>query len=215
MKYFLTIIIVFSSVVGFGQSYRCTYDILQETLTLKGDSFVFQLIDPIDPNKSLSGLFEERGDTLIFSPRVAQKKCIITSCNITKQGTADHIITFLDQHKKPLRMISIVIDSITYLSDMDGSIRIQGAFPGSLKISIEGLDPDLWACPYAQSYQDIHLTYEKKEGNHLIIQFDISQGFKKPFEYEIKLLKEGKRLYHLRDGRKIGNLFYEEVNIDR
>lgn len=193
------------------QKYKSLYDVLQEELSLGKDTFEFELIDPLDPNKLVSGNYLNVGDTLIFNQGKKQNKIVVKKC-VCEFNTSgeDNKLIFLNEEGEPITYFEAYINEKSVRASMKGLITIDGEFPKEIKISILPLSDSLWANPYQKVYFETKLKCSNDSINNLmIVQLDLSDEFKKPFEFEKRLLKKGDTLFHLRNGiEKIDYPFY-------
>lgn len=208
---FYSLIFVLSFAPAYGQFYTSKYDVLEERLTLGSDGgFQFELVDPLDDNLTFSGSFRREGDTLIFNSGVRQNRIEVLSCDcslsIDKPG---YHVKFMDQGGKELSWMEAHIDN-ERIRARDGRLLMPNDdFPDSLEIYLRPLSDKLWANPFQKSWTTIPLDCREGSGNLMLVQIDISEGFKVPFEYETKLYQEGERLYRILQGQKLEYLVFK------
>lgn len=188
----------------YSQCYIGGYDILGEKLCFEDNGlFKFELIDPLDPNTIITGKYKKNGDTLIFTPGVKQNKLIVMNCQRKKSEKNKNILMLSDQNNKPLAFVSLNIRGKSYYTNKEGLIEIDKKLPKEIKVDILDISDRLWANPYQKQNYKIDLNCSEGNGNLTVVQLDISNDFKMPFEYETKFLKKEDKLYYISESGEV------------
>ena len=189
------------------QNYSTAYDVLKERLELSDSTFKFIFISPLDADIIIEGNYIRSGDTLIFNPDIQQNTHQILNCNCSFFSTeTGYFLKIIDEQGKSLTDIDIINAGEYLESNKNGLIKFDEGFPSKILLSYQGLSQRVWGTPYEYTYLPLSLNCETKTGNLMIIQLDLSQEYKTPYEYKTKLLKQNDSLFYIHHSGEIMNL---------